>query len=483
MASLSRLFVRASLVVIVAAVAGAAGASAAMANQVQINNGYGACLDAQLQTINQNGTNVQLWKCLPGAPINQEWYIDPAGNGNAVLIRSADGGRCLDAESQEIKTNGTHVQLWKCLPHALNQEWLLQSDHIVNVESSRYLDATVQDIKSNGTPIQLWQSNGSPQQNWFQTGISGSISASPSALAVPDGQVGTTTISWSAPGAGAQLWMSVDGRPAQLFAVGASGSQVATIPPGTTTFTLNYGTDTSEHIATLAVSASPAAGSPASVAGPCVSQAADSATQLTATISPHTNTNPALAIQGFGQAATVTGTLTGPSGVAVPGALVCLVGQDSAAGAPLQMEGSAVTGAGGQFALPVPPGPSRTLWVVNNGAVTVLTATVQTGVRTRVTIHANHRHLRNRHVLQFRGSVPGPIPAGGVLVLVQVWRGTFWENFETTHAGQNGTYTARYRFKFTTIPTAYRMRIAIPRQSSYPYLGNHSRSMVIDVRP
>ena len=478
-----RLIVRASLAVIVAMLAGAAGASSAVAEQVQINNGYGACLDAQLQAINGNGTNVQLWKCLAGAPINQEWYIDPAGNGNAVLIRSADGGRCLDAMSQQIKTNGTHVQLWQCLPNHLNQEWLLLPDHIVNVASSRYLDATVQDIKSNGTPIQLWQSNGSPQQNWFRTTVSGSISASPTALAVPDGQVGATTISWSAPGAGAQLWMSVDGRPAQLFAVGAAGSQVATIPPGTSTFTLNYGTDPTEHIATLAVSASPSAGSPSSVAGPCVTQPAGSATQLTATITPHSQTDAKIAIMGFGHAATVTGTLTDSSGAAVPGAQVCLVAQDRTAGAPMQMEASAMTGAGGQFALPVPPGPSRTLWVVSNGAVSVLTSTVQAYVRTRISLHENHRRLRNRHVLKLRGSVPGPIPAGGVLVLVQVWRGTYWETFETTHAGQNGNYTARYRFKFTSVPTAYRMRTAVPRQPSYPYLGNHSRSVVIRVRP
>jgi hypothetical protein len=186
---------------------------------------------------------------------------------------------------------------------------------------------------------------------------------------------------------------------------------------------------------------------------------------------------------GFGHAATVTGELTGPSGAPVPGALVCLVAQDSSPGAPMQMVSSAMTGANGQFALAVPLGPSRTLWAVSNGALSVLSSTVQTGIRTAITIHANHRRLRNRHLLTFRGSVPGPIPAGGVLVLVQVWRGTYWENFETTHTRQDGSYTARYRFKFTTIPTAYRMRTAIPRQSSYPYLGNHSRSVVIHVRP
>lgn len=475
-----RLLARRSLIMLLPVLAGLVAASSAAAAQVQINNGYGRCLDARLQTLATNGGTVQLWTCLPGAPINQEWYVDAVPGTSAVRIRSADGGRCLQPAGTG---DGAKVLLYNCAAGARSQEWSLGPTHIVNVATGRYLDAQVQEIQQDGTPVQIWHANGSPQQNWFTTPISGALTASPAEVGLTADQPGSTTISWSAPGAGAHVWESVNGGAPALFAAGVSGSKLATIPPGTSVFTLTYGTDPSEHLAALTVTAIAAAGSAAAAAGPCAGAAAGAATQLTASISPHSRANPLAATVGFGRQTAVTGTLTNAQGAGVAGAEVCLVGQNAVAGAPMQFESSAVTGAAGQFALVVPSGPSRTLWAVASGAVSLLETTLQESVRTRITIHANHGHLLNGRVLKLHGTVPGPIPRRGVLALVQVWRGSYWETFEDTHTGPRGGYTARYRFKFTTLPTAYRMRTLVPAQSSYPYLSAHSRSVIIHVRP
>lgn len=277
--------------------------------------------------------------------------------------------------------------------------------------------------------------------------------------------------------------MSVDGHPAGLLATGARGSLPVTIPPGTSTFTLTYGVDPNEPLAVRTVTAAAAAGSPAAAAAPCTAEPADTATQLTATITPHAPTNAqATPTTRYGHTATITGTLTNAQGVGVPTAAVCLVAQDNTEGAPMQLEGSTTTAPNGQFTLSVPIGPSRTLWVLSNGATSILASTLQDTVRSKVTLHPKRKHLHNGQVLALRGSLPGPFPSGGVLVLVQVWRGTYWETFEDTHTNANGHYTARYRFHFTTITTTYRMRTFVPKQSSYPYVGNHSHPVLIHVR-
>lgn len=461
--------------------ASAASASpAAATTQAEIINGYGRCLDAQAQTLKASVNKVQLWDCLAGAHLNQEWYIDAISGTSAYKIRSADTGRCLEARGS---SNGAAVSVVNCTS-GNNQKWEFKGDRIVNVAvPSRVLDAWLSKIFDNGTPVDLWAPNGEAQQNWFLSRESASVAATPSAVAVAPGQVASTTISWSAPGASARVWVSMDGGPRTVFATGARGSKVAIIPPGNSIFTVTYGTDPNEILATREVTTFPVAGSPAAAAGPCVvNPGVGSAMQLTAAISPHSASDPQSGTTKFGGRASVSGTLTNALGGGVAGAEVCLVTQDDASGSPMQFAGTAVTGAGGQYVLPIPPGPSRTAWVVSSGAQTVLEADVRVAVKPKITIHAQRKHLRNGQVLKLKGSVPGPIPAGGVLVEVQVWRGTYWQVFETTRTGPKGGYRAKYRFSFTTVSTKYKMRTRIPPQSSYPYLSNHSKPVFIHVK-
>lgn len=478
-------------VLVAALMVAAALASTASAEQVLIKNGdNGSCLDARVQTIVNNvardGTTVQLWHCRSNA-LNQQWYVDAAGGG-AVRIRTAEGGLCVGPRPGTSVGNGTAVQLWPCSATDTAQEWLQRGNLLVNFATSgtrtpRNLDARLQDIARDGTPIQLYQTSGYPVQEWFMQPQTGSITASPSVLQVPDGQTGVTTISWSAPGTGATLWRQAAGQPAVRIATGQSGVlRGVLIAPGTTTFTLLYGTDPNEPLAVLRVTAGPSPASPSAVATPCTVQPHNGAASIGAVIEPHPVTDLQNVTTGYGTSVSVAGTLTTAQGVGVPGGTVCVVAQDNAPGAPMQLVASGVSNTGGQFSFPLPAGPSRTVWVVTSGASAVVTTTLSVNVFTYVTLKPNRRHLRNGHVLVLRGSIPGPIPAGGVLLLVQVWRGTYWETFKYTHAGPAGHYVARYRFHFTTTPTTYRMRVVVPDQPAYPFIGNHSRFVRIHVR-
>ena len=90
----------------------------------------GKCLDADSNNIASNGDTVQLWGCWGG--INQAWnWQNCRANGLCELVNAADG-KCLDADSNSIASNGDRVQLWNCWGGA-NQYW-----HISNAYANTY---------------------------------------------------------------------------------------------------------------------------------------------------------------------------------------------------------------------------------------------------------------------------------------------------------------------------------------------------------
>lgn len=134
----------------------------------QVPNLYSMrCLDADTNTIGNNGTKIQLWSCT-GAN-NQHWNRDPGGNGgtNNGEMTNTQSGRCLDADLSTIGSNGTKIQLWNCT-FANNQQWYTPGDGTIrNVQSGRCLDADLNTIGSNGTKVQLWDCNGGRNQQWL----------------------------------------------------------------------------------------------------------------------------------------------------------------------------------------------------------------------------------------------------------------------------------------------------------------------------
>jgi hypothetical protein len=88
-----------------------------------VNVQSGRCLDAELASINSNHTVVQLYDCWGGD--NQKWDW-PAFNSNPRMEggdnRNRQGHRCLDAELATINQNHTVIQLFDCWG-GQNQYW------------------------------------------------------------------------------------------------------------------------------------------------------------------------------------------------------------------------------------------------------------------------------------------------------------------------------------------------------------------------
>ncbi|WP_027945299.1 RICIN domain-containing protein [Amycolatopsis taiwanensis] len=133
------------------------------------------CLDADLNTINGNGTKVQLWSCIMfpdgTVPANQAWYITQIPEGY-YRFQNAYSGRYLDADLNTINRNGTKIQLWDYVAGARNQ-WF---DDIVipegferfqNAYSGRYLDADLNTSGRDGTIVQLWDYVGGATNQWW----------------------------------------------------------------------------------------------------------------------------------------------------------------------------------------------------------------------------------------------------------------------------------------------------------------------------
>ena len=87
------------------------------------------CLEADLNNINTNGDAAQLWDCW-NDPGNQQWRPEPIA---PTLYNPAPGerlvnvltGQCLDADLGTVNQNGGRLQLWNCWNDPGNERWLV----------------------------------------------------------------------------------------------------------------------------------------------------------------------------------------------------------------------------------------------------------------------------------------------------------------------------------------------------------------------
>lgn len=127
------------------------------------------CWDADLNSINRNGTKMQLWDCNNTAA-HQAFYITQNPEGY-FRFQNVANGRYLDADLNSMNRNGTIVQLWDYIAGAKNQWWAgyeipecyvrLQSP-----SSGRYLTAEGQ-VAANGTRLQLWDFMAGARSQWW----------------------------------------------------------------------------------------------------------------------------------------------------------------------------------------------------------------------------------------------------------------------------------------------------------------------------
>ncbi|MEU5977808.1 RICIN domain-containing protein [Streptomyces sp. NPDC047315] len=130
-----------------------------------------ACLDADANTIDQNGTKIQIWTCNRNA--NQTWYFSTARyNTSYFEIQIGEGDqptRCLDVDANTLPANGTKIQLWDCNGNS-NQVWFFDIrqnlDTLFSLASGKCLDVDANTLPANGTKVQLWSCHNGSNQLW-----------------------------------------------------------------------------------------------------------------------------------------------------------------------------------------------------------------------------------------------------------------------------------------------------------------------------
>jgi hypothetical protein len=182
----------------------------------------------------------------------------------------------------------------------------------------------------------------------------------------------------------------------------------------------------------------------------------------------------------YSQRPTIDGSLISSAGMPVPNAPLCVAVQDDYAGAPLQEAASLATNAVGGFSYRLGSGPSRTVYFIHRVPGGAIVSKVNVNVHVPVRVRINAARLRNGQVIIWKGKLPGPVP-NGLLALVQVWRGRYWETFRQIGVAQNGSWVGRYRFSFTTGVQHYMFRVLVPHQSLYPYAAGSSRKLAVVV--
>ena len=180
------------------------------------------------------------------------------------------------------------------------------------------------------------------------------------------------------------------------------------------------------------------------------------------------------------RSAVIRGVVTG----AGAGATVCALTRVALDGQPVVVGATATTAADGSYALELPPGPSREVFVhyVVGDSVTArhglgLTATV----RPRLTVRPTHG-VRNHDRLRFTGRLPGPACTDR-LVKIQAKLGKArWQVFRTDRTDSACRFAARYKLRATRNARRYRFRALVPQAAGYPYERGASRTFKVKVR-
>ncbi|MFI6300099.1 RICIN domain-containing protein [Nonomuraea sp. NPDC050790] len=123
-------------------------------------SGLHRCLDADSNTLRGNGTKVQLWDCKGRS--NQRWSM----SGEGRLVNYANG-RCLAVNTSRRGANGSKVMLWGCvLPMPATRNGIATEMRCGPRMPGKCLDAGLNTIGRLGTKVQIWDCNGQLQQQW-----------------------------------------------------------------------------------------------------------------------------------------------------------------------------------------------------------------------------------------------------------------------------------------------------------------------------
>ena len=147
---------------------------------------------------------------------------------------------------------------------------------------------------------------------------------------------------------------------------------------------------------------------------------------------------------------------------------------------------TATTSKTGRFSYKARRGPARTIRFRYPGTSMIRgrNADVRLRVKASTSIASNRRTVINGEYVTIHGHLRGGwIPAGGVLVELQVRARGAWRTFAQPRAdASTGRWTLRYRFETVRGGASYTFRAHIRRQRGFPFTTGHSRQIRVRVR-
>ncbi len=166
------------------------------------------------------------------------------------------------------------------------------------------------------------------------------------------------------------------------------------------------------------------------------------------------------------------------------GATVCALTRVQVGGAPIIVGATATTGPAGSYAIELPPGASRDVfihYVVGDDVLARHGLGLRSIARPTLTVKPDRR-VRNGDRLRFSGALPGPACFDRV-VKVQARLGKRrWQVFRTDRADGACAFSARYKLRATSNARRYRFRALVPQQAGYPFERGYSRTVKVRVK-
>lgn len=181
--------------------------------------------------------------------------------------------------------------------------------------------------------------------------------------------------------------------------------------------------------------------------------------------------------------ATVAGSLADAEGKPVANATICVRERTMLPGAGAFDVATVKTDADGNFKYQVAPGPNREIILAHRYGSEQLEARLSFYSRVKPALRLSDQRVRNGRSIRLFGELPGPASSGRVVVFqAAAVNGKRWYTFRKAETDDNGRFKARYRFRNTTVTTAYRMRVVVADQNGYPYLAGRSAKQRVIVK-
>jgi hypothetical protein len=156
----------------------------------------------------------------------------------------------------------------------------------------------------------------------------------------------------------------------------------------------------------------------------------------------------------------------------------------SVAGAHWRLVGHTQTDRRGRLQYKAGSGPARKLRFRFPGTPLMRgnSTTVALRVPARTSFDVSRRNVINGEYVMFRGRAKHrPVPAGGLLVELQVRSRGKWRTFAQPRMNAAGAWRYQYRFETVSGGARFRFRARMRRQSGYPYVTGASRTIAVRV--